>query len=146
MFCKKSRYGLAALIDLSVHSKNAPVSLGTIAKRNEISLQFLEQIFANFRRMKIVRSIKGPQGGYQLAKAPEEITVGAIIEALEGTYHLDAQEVAGDKECQGISDTIQQLVVQEVNRQLDGILAKLTLSELESYYTNHYDIQEMYYI
>ena len=67
-FSKKTRYGLISLIDLAVNSQNGPVSLGSIAKRNGISQQFLEQIFAAFRSARLVRSVKGPQGGYQLAK------------------------------------------------------------------------------
>ena len=135
-----------ALIDLSVHSKNDPVSLGTIARRNDISLQFLEQIFANFRRMKIVRSVKGPQGGYQLAKAASQITVAMVLEVLEGTYHLDDQEISVEKECQGISDTIQKLVVEKVNTALDDVLLGLSLEQMENYYIENYDKQEMYYI
>lgn len=65
-FSKKSRYGLTSLIDLSVHSKNGHVALNSIAERNDISPQYLEQVFAALRRAGIVKSIKGPQGGYLL--------------------------------------------------------------------------------
>ena len=62
----KSRYGLRALIDLSVNSKNEQVALGGIAERNNISPQYLEQVFASLRKAGIVKSIKGSQGGYFL--------------------------------------------------------------------------------
>ena len=62
----KSRYGLRALIDLSVNSKNEQVALGSIAERNNISPQYLEQVFASLRKAGIVKSIKGSQGGYFL--------------------------------------------------------------------------------
>ena len=64
----KSRYGLRALIDLSVNSKNEQVALGGIAERNNISPQYLEQVFAALRKAGIIKSVKGPQGGYLLAK------------------------------------------------------------------------------
>lgn len=66
----KSRYAFRALADLSIHSKSAHVPLNVLAQRNGISPQFLEQVFASLRRAGIVRSIKGPQGGYYLARPP----------------------------------------------------------------------------
>ena len=71
-FSKKSRYGLTSLIDLSVHSKNGHVALNSIAERNDISPQYLEQVFAALRRAGIVKSIKGPQGGYLLKSSGRE--------------------------------------------------------------------------
>ena len=67
-FSKKSRYGLRALIDLSVYSKESHVALAAIAERNSISPQYLEQVFAALRKAGIIKSVKGPQGGYLLAK------------------------------------------------------------------------------
>ena len=92
-FSKKSRYGVAALIDLAVNSKNGHVALGSIAERNEISPQYLEQVFASLRRAGIVKSVKGSQGGYLLKYPSSSITVASIIQALEGTYYLDGQEI-----------------------------------------------------
>ena len=77
----KSRYGLRALIDLSVNSKNEQVALGGIAERNNISPQYLEQVFASLRKAGIVKSIKGSQGGYFLNKPAEQITISEVIEA-----------------------------------------------------------------
>ena len=78
---KKSRYGIAALIDLAIYQKEGRVALNNIAERNKISLQYLEQVFAALRRNKIVKSIKGAQGGYLLAKDVKDITVAEIIDA-----------------------------------------------------------------
>ena len=74
-------------MDLAAQPSSTPVALKTIAERNDISLQFLEHIFASFRRTGIVKSVKGSQGGYNLAKAADEITVASVVEALEGSYH-----------------------------------------------------------
>ena len=145
-FSKNTRYGLISLIDLAVNSQNGPVSLGSIAKRNGISQQFLEQIFAAFRSARLVRSVKGPQGGYQLAKSAAEVTVADVLQVLEGTYHLDNQVAQPNSEYVGIADTIQRLVINKVNHELDEILENLTISQLVLYYSEHYDRQEMYYI
>lgn len=145
-FCKKTRYGLIALVDLAAQSSETPIALKTIAERNNISLQFLEHIFATFRRTGIVKSVKGSQGGYNLAKAADEITVASVVEALEGNYHLEAEDVVAENSYKGISDTIQKLVVDSVNQELDQILSNLTLEQMSGYYSNHYNEQEMYYI
>ena len=83
---KKSRYGLRALIDLSVNSKFSHVALAAIAERNDISQQYLDQIFSALKKAGIVRSVKGPQGGYMLAEDSGNISVSDILKALEGDY------------------------------------------------------------
>ena len=137
-------------MDLAAQPSTTPVALKTIAERNDISLQFLEHIFASFRRTGIVKSVKGSQGGYNLAKDADEITVASVVEALEealeGSYHLEDEDVLAENSYKGISDTIQKLVVDSVNQELDQILSNLTLAQMSGYYSNHYDKQEMYYI
>ena len=144
---KKSRYGLRALIDLAVNTKSGHMALNQIADRNGISAQYLEQVFAALRRADIVKSIKGPQGGYLLKRPASEITVAEIVLALDGSYYVD-EETAGP-ECQinGITETIQKLVIDQINNQLDDVLKKVTLADLEDDYTvNILGEQGMYYI
>ena len=146
-FSKKSRYGLRALIDLSMHSGTEYMVLGNIAERNNISPQYLEQVFASLRRAGIVKSIKGPQGGYLLNHAPEKITVADILKILEGTYHLEDEEVFEEDQVQGISIAIQKLVVDQVNQELDRILGNVTLADLEDDYLDYCNYEQgMYYI
>ena len=95
-FGKKTRYGLTALVDLAAQPSTTPVALKTIAERNDISLQFLEHIFASFRRTGIVKSVKGSQGGYNLAKDADKITVASVVEALEGSYHLEDEDALAE--------------------------------------------------
>ena len=144
---KKSRYGLRALIDLSVNSKTQHMALNTLAERNGISVQYLEQVFAALRRADIVKSIKGPQGGYLLKRPANEISVAEIVIALDGSYHVE-EEVAGPGcEIYGITDTIQKLVIDSINEQLDDVLGQVTLADLEEDYTkNSVFDQGMYYI
>ena len=83
-------------MDLAAQPSDTPISLKSIAERNDISLQFLEHIFASFRRTGIVKSVKGSQGGYHLAKTADEITVASVVEALEGNYHLEDEDVVAE--------------------------------------------------
>ena len=104
---KKSRYGITALIDLAVYARNQCVQLSSIAERNKISVKYLEQIFSGLRRAGLVKSIKGPQGGYLLAKSPESITVADVIYALDGSYLLeDERSVVSGADEKGISTAI----------------------------------------
>lgn len=142
-FSKKSRYGLRALIDLAVHSENGYVSLSSIAERNEISPQYLEQVFANLRRAEIVKSVKGPQGGYLLRNSPGEITVSDVLLALEGSYEIERE----DGKDKNLSDAIQNLVIDRINKQMKAVLSDLTLEDLmEEYLKLCNDGQDMYYI
>lgn len=144
---KKSRYGLTALIDLSVNSKNGHVALSSIAERNNISPQYLEQVFAALRRAGIIKSIKGAQGGYLLNNDPKNITVASILEALDGTYRIEDEEISDNSDNPGIAITIQNIVIDKINETLDDILENLTLADLESNYQDYNEYnQHMYYI
>lgn len=146
-FSKKSRYGLIALIDLAVNSKYEQVALNSIADRNKISLQYLEQVFASLRRAGIVRSVKGPQGGYLLSQNADKITVAKILETLEGDYHIEGDASWESDDYPEISETVQRLVVDKVNEAVDNILRNLTLADLEQSYLDDKKYgQHMYYI
>ncbi|SHN09808.1 cysteine metabolism transcriptional regulator CymR [Gracilibacillus kekensis] len=80
----KGRYGLTIMIELAKNNGNGPMSLKSIAKENNLSEHYLEQLVAPLRNASLVKSIRGAYGGYVLAKAPNEITAGDIIRILEG--------------------------------------------------------------
>ena len=145
---KKSRYGITALIDLAVYARNQCVQLSSIAERNKISVKYLEQIFSGLRRAGLVKSIKGPQGGYLLAKSPESITVADVIYALDGSYLLeDERRVVSGADEKGISTAIQKLLIEQMNDQTDKLLKQLTLKTLvDSSLEYSQSGQEMYYI
>ena len=144
---KKCRYALRALIDLSVNSGNEHIVLGGIAERNQISPQYLEQVFASLRRAGIVKGITGSQGGYQLKLAPEKITVASILEAVDGSYLIEDEEVPEDSHGRATAVTIQEFVINQVNNRLDHILQSITLADLRKKYLDNKDYdQDMYYI
>lgn len=83
----KGRYAMVALADLALASTSQLVSLGEISKRQNISLPYLEQLFVKLRRAGIVESVRGPGGGYKLAKPAEAIRVSEILEAVDETVN-----------------------------------------------------------
>ena len=138
---KRTRYGLHALIDLVIHAKTEQIALNSIAQRNGISEQYLEQVFSALRRARIVKSVKGAQGGYFLEKDPSDITVSEIVEVLEGNYFLE-DETGGTEEGRRV---IQELIVERVNKSL--ILEGITLQDLAEQFMEYRNYpQDMYYI
>lgn len=80
----KSRYGLRAMADLAVHGNEGPVPLAVIAGRQDISPLYLEQVFSTLKKAGLVRSTKGPGGGYMLGVSPSELNLGTLLGLLEG--------------------------------------------------------------
>ena len=144
---KKSRYGLRALIDLAVHSGNSHMALNVLAERGGISPQYLEQVFAALRRADIVRSIKGPSGGYLLKRPAADITVEDIVLALDGSFAVEEEVSPDGCSVHGITETIQRRVVDPVNEHLSEALRSVTLADLvEDYDRNASEAMDMYYI
>jgi Rrf2 family protein len=82
---KRSEYGLRALLDLTAHADEGPLRLKDLAERNNLPVKFLEQIFVTLRNAGVVRSQVGAHGGYTLGRPAEEVTLGQVIRALDGT-------------------------------------------------------------
>ena len=91
----KSPYAVRALAELA-RSGAGPVPIGELAKRRDIPVQFLEQLFANLRRAGILKSQRGVKGGYSFARPPHEITVLEVVELLDGPLGRDAQGIFAD--------------------------------------------------
>lgn len=92
----RSQYAITAMLELALHSDQAPVTLFDISRQQKISLSYLEQLFANLRKHKLVRGRRGPGGGYVLARSPEDIAIADIIAAVDGDKVMARQEVNSD--------------------------------------------------
>ena len=92
----KSPYALRALTELARFGSAGPVPLAELARRREIPLQFLEQLFAVLRRAGILKSQRGVKGGYSFARAPSEVTVLEIVELLDGEVGAGAESIFGE--------------------------------------------------
>lgn len=84
----RSRYGVRLMLDLALHADQGPVRLGVVAQRQGIGIKYLEQIIITLKKADYVMSVRGSKGGHMLTKPPEEITVGQIVELLEGGLKL----------------------------------------------------------
>jgi Rrf2 family transcriptional regulator, iron-sulfur cluster assembly transcription factor len=97
-FSTRSRYGTRLMLYLARHYGKGPVKIGEVARDENISVKYLEQLIIPLKRGGIIRSIRGPKGGYELAVDPEKVTIGWIIEALEGQILL-SDCVAHPEQC-----------------------------------------------
>lgn len=127
----KGRYGLRAVIDLARYAKEEPVSLAAVAERQNISISYLEQLIAKLKKAGIVKSTRGAQGGYTLAKAPEKISVGDILRALEGNLNpVDCVEANGDNTCAASDFCVTKYVWKRISDSINETVDAIFLSEL----------------
>ncbi len=84
----KSRYGVRAVFDIAYHNDGRPTQARDVARRQEVPLRYLEQIFQDLRRANLVDARRGPKGGYFLSRAPEAITLGDVVRAVQGPIEL----------------------------------------------------------
>ena len=92
----KSPYAVRALTELARAGNSGPVPIGELARRRDIPVQFLEQLFAALRRAGILKSQRGVKGGYSFAREPSEVTVLEVVELLDGPLGADAQSIFAD--------------------------------------------------
>ncbi len=126
----KGRYALRLMLDLAIHNTGEPVRIKDIAARQEISDKYLEQIISSLNRAGYVKSIRGPQGGYRLTKAPEQYTVGMILRLTEGSL---APVACLDDEVNSCTrqDTCATLKLWKmVNDSVSSVVDKVTLANL----------------
>jgi len=93
----KGRFAVTAMLDLALNAHDGPVKLSSIADRQKISLSYLEQLFAKLRRSALVDSVRGPGGGYNLARSMDQLSVADIILAVEEP--IDSRQCAGKENC-----------------------------------------------
>lgn len=130
-FSTKGRYGLKAMFDLATHFGEGPIALKNIAQRQEISEHYLEQLIATLRRAKLVKSVRGAQGGYMLNHPPEEITVGDIIRSLEGPIGpADCVMDAESDECMNQDSCVTRLVWARIQESVSEVIDSTTLAHM----------------
>lgn len=95
----KGRYAVTAILDIALNAELGPVSLADISERQHISLSYLEQLFAKLRRGGLVKSVRGPGGGYQLGLSTEQISIGMVINAVN--ENINVTKCLGNGDCQG---------------------------------------------
>lgn len=124
----KGRFAVTAMLDLALHSTQGPVTLAGISERQKISLSYLEQLFGKLRRRAIVESVRGPGGGYNLARAPSEVSVADIIIAVEEP--LDSTQCGGRENCLGDRRCMTHELWESLNATVYAYLSSVKLSQL----------------
>ncbi|MGB0678821.1 MAG: RrF2 family transcriptional regulator [Polyangiales bacterium] len=125
----KGRYALRALFDLAYYAEEAALQLRDIAARQAIPHRFLEQIFRDLRCAALVVAKRGPKGGYRLARAPENISVGDVVRALEGPLLLTPPEGEGQGG-DALSQMVTASVLGEVAGAMQDCMDRVTLADL----------------
>lgn len=130
-FSTKGRYAVMAVCDLARHDDGRPVSLAEIASRQKISVSYLEQMFAQLRKARFVRSVRGPGGGYLLAIEPGAIKVSEVMTAIEEPVRGNKDE-DGMFATRGSADDPTKPLWEEVGRKVLGYLDQVTVQDLMS--------------
>lgn len=127
----KGRYGLRAMVDLAFYSINEPVSIQSIAQRQNLSDSYLEQLFGKLRKAGLIASVRGAQGGYILAKKADNISVGDILRALEGDLTpVECSEITGERSCDSSESCVTKYVWKKINDSISNTVDAILLSEL----------------
>ena len=128
----KGRYGVKAMLDLAIHYGESPISIKSISQRQGISEYYLEQLFSALRKSKLIKSIRGAQGGYVLNKLPEEITVADIMEVLEGP--IEISDCVEGTTCNNGNCCATRLVWQKIKTSIDDVTTSVTLKDIVNDY------------
>ena len=124
----KGRYAVTAMLDLAINATKKPVSLADISRRQDISLSYLEQLFSKLRQQELVRSVRGPGGGYRLSRAGDKICVAEIIDAVNES--IDATNCGGAGNCRDGHMCLTHYLWCDLSEQIHGFLSGISLSDL----------------
>lgn len=125
----KAQYAVRAMVSLSLHHEDGPVSIKDISSREDISLPYLEQLFVKLRRGEIVTSVRGPGGGYRLARPAVDIRVDQIIDSVEETL-VPVSCMDADGTCQCDDHCVTHNVWQGLGERIRSFLGSITLEDL----------------
>lgn len=123
----KGRYSVTAMLDLAIHDKAGPVTLGDISQCQGISLSYLEQLFSNLRKSGLVKGVRGPGGGYRLARPASEISIAEIITAVD--ENVDVTRCRGQGDCQEGERCLTHELWSDLSDRLYNFLDGITLAQ-----------------
>ncbi|WP_432401108.1 RrF2 family transcriptional regulator [Wukongibacter sp. M2B1] len=144
----KGRYGLKAMFELALSYGDGPTPLNTIAQKRNISVHYLEQLFATLRKAGLVKSIRGAQGGYILADKPENITVGDVLRTLEGPIAPSDCVIENEEsDCSRVDYCITRVIWEKIKESIDSVIDSISLQDMvDDHKKLHNDDSIMYYI
>ncbi|WP_111496412.1 MULTISPECIES: Fe-S cluster assembly transcriptional regulator IscR [Marinobacter] len=124
----KGRYAVTAMLDLALHAEDGPVSLADISQRQDISLSYLEQLFAKLRRQKLVVSVRGPGGGYQLGRPHDAVFIADVVDAVNES--LDTTRCHNKGDCQNGEKCLTHHLWSDLSDQIHTFLSEISLADL----------------
>jgi len=130
----KGRYGVKAMVDLAIRYGEEPISIKSISERQNISEYYLEQLFASLRKVNIIKSIRGAQGGYVLSRAPKDITVAEIMDVLEGPVEIS--DCVDEGTCSNIECCATRLLWVRIRDSINSVMKSTTLQDMVDDYNN----------
>ncbi|NLD48767.1 MAG: Rrf2 family transcriptional regulator [Clostridiaceae bacterium] len=144
----KGRYGLRAIVDLAINSAGDHVALYSIAQRQGISENYLEQMFSTLRKAGLVKSVKGAQGGYILAAKPSEITIGTVLRVLEGNLSIiDDDSEVGNSNSSSLKRCLKENLWDKINDSINVVVDSITVEDIVNEYNKRTgNLPIMYYI
>ncbi len=128
----KGEYGVRCMLDLALHYGQGPVSIRDISKREGISKNYIEQLFVRLRHAKLIKSVRGPKGGYLLISQPRRIKIGDVVRALEGSIavaHCVQPQNSKDL-CERISTCVPYILWKRLTDKINEVLDSTTLEDL----------------
>ncbi|MDY7018853.1 MAG: Rrf2 family transcriptional regulator [Chloroflexota bacterium] len=128
----KGRYAIRAMLDLALRSGDSPTLVKDIAERQGISILYLEQLFTRLNNAGLVRSIRGPKGGFVLTKSPSQTRISDILQIMEGST-APVECVNNAMICSRASSCVTRKVWMEMKKAIDGVLESTTLQDLVSW-------------
>jgi Rrf2 family protein len=128
----KTRYGVRAVFDIGYHNQGRPTQARDIARRQDVPLRYLEQIFQELRRANLVDAKRGPKGGYFLSRAPEAITLGDVIRAVQGPIELltGADEATTKENGVPTSRQVPADIWRELAQKISGVFDSVSIRDL----------------
>lgn len=126
----KGRYAVTAILDIALNAQDGPVTLADISGRQNISLSYLEQLFAKLRHQGLVKSVRGPGGGYQLGLESDKISVAMIIASVN--EHINVTRCSGEGNCKDGTECLTHSLWEQLSNRIEDFLNNITLAELVS--------------
>lgn len=127
----KGRYGLKAMFDLALFGGETPVSLTAISERQNISVNYLEQLIAPLRKAGLVKSVRGAQGGYLLAKPASEISVADILFTLEGSLApTDCVNDQHEDNCTNADYCVTRMIYEKMHNSINDVVKSISLQDM----------------
>ena len=130
----KGRYALRLMLDLAINNTGEYISIKSIASRQEISEKYLEQIITQLNKAGYVKSVRGAQGGYKLAKSPDQYTVGMILRVMEGSFAPVSCIEENDNSCNRADICVTHEVWHKIQEAVENVVNNITLADLVARY------------